>query len=284
MKRIITAIIVLALLLVAAFFVYTRFFISAEFRAQATPAPACKAAMFDKSALVFDTVLICGTSGVPAEKLSYAANVAAQWLDNDEDGQPDEARLIEAMKPNNPVVIMSANGFSGAAFPQIMSQLRDSRLQDLSAAETNPEGDRRDASQEEIHHVIMNSGWQELAPDIFSEKANSNSKLYKAWKFANDNAHYAYDDPTCDDSCKVTEFVYLATAAYLGSDADLESDEMRLKTREALQTTIPEVIEIFESEDYVYPILKWPDGNYPHQDNLSFFGIKPKNPREQRYD
>lgn len=273
MKRILIAVIVLLLLLAVAFFIYSRFLAPAEFRAQATPAPDCKAAMFDKSALVFDTVLICGTNGVSVEKLSYAANVTAQWLDNDEDGQADEPRLIEAMKANKPVVIMSENGFSGTAFPKIMTQLRGSKLQDLSAAETNPKGDRRDASQEETHHIIMNAGWQSLVPDIFSEKASNNSKLYKVWKFANDNGHHAYDDPTCGDSCMVTEFVYLASAAYLGSDADLASNELRLEDREALQETLPEVIEIFESTDYVFPILKWPDGNYDYQDNLSFVGI-----------
>ena len=63
----------------------------------------------------------------------------------------------------------------------------------------------------------------------------------------------------------MTEFVYLATAAYLGSAADLESDEMRLKTRATLADTIPVMIEIFESADYSYPTNHWPDGTYPHQ-------------------
>jgi len=274
MKRILIAAIALLLLLAVAFFLYTRFFAPAEFRTQANPAPACQVGIFDKSALVFDTLLICGTNGVSAEKLSYAANVAAQWLDNDEDGQADEPRLLEAMKANDPMVVMSSSGFPMTVMLQILPQmLRGRATQDLGAAETNPDNGRRDASQEEIHHIIMNSGWGSLAPDIFSDQASDNSKLYKVWKFANDNAHYAYDDPTCNDSCKVVEFVYLATAAYLGSDADLESDEMRLKNREALQTTIPEVIEIFESTDYVYPTLKWPDGNYEYQNNISFVGM-----------
>ena len=245
----------------------------AEFRPQANAAPACQSAVFDKSALVFDTLLICGTNGVSAEKLTHAANVAAEWLDNDEDGQVDEPRLIETMKGNQPVVIMSGNGISGMAMPGIMLALDDRRIQDLSAAETNPSGGRRDASQEEIHHIIMNAGWQSLFPAIFSEAASDNSTLYQAWKFADDNAHYAYDDPTCDDSCKVTEFVYLATAAYLGSAKDLESDEMRLKTRDALAGMVPAVIEIFESADYVYPTNQWPDGTYPYGDQISFVSI-----------
>jgi len=269
-----TRISIVAVVLVAAIAAYLMLFTPAEFKAQANPAPECQSAIFDKSALIFDTVLICGTSGVPADKLTYAANVAAEWLDNDEDGEVDEPRLLDTLKANKPVLVMSAEGFSVVAMPRIMAALSGYRTQDLSAAETNPAGDRRDASQEEIHHLIMNAGWQSLFPALFSEQANENSTLYQAWKFANDNGHYAYDDPTCDDSCKVVEFVYLATAAYLGSDADLASDELRLKTRAALGETIPAVVQLFESDDYVYPTDHWPDGTYPHSEKITSFGVQ----------
>ncbi len=220
---------------------------------------------YDKSAVVFDVVTLCATSDVSQEKLTHAANVTAEWLDNDEDGVADEPRLLEALKKNNPIMDMSSGGFfSGGNFPD------DARTQGLFADETKPEGDRRDASQEEIHHLIMNAGWQSLFPAIFSEQKSDNSTLYQAWKFADDNGHYTYNDPTCNDSCKVTEFVYLATAAYLGSPKDLESDEMRLKTRDALRQTIPSVIEIFESVDYVYPTDHWPDGTYMYPNKITF--------------
>jgi len=270
MKRNLLKKILLALgLVVIGGFLLVRYVLTpAEFKAQTNPAPACKAQAFDKSALVFDTLLICGTNGVSAEKLTYAANVAAEWLDNDEDGNVDEPRLLDAMKGSDPVVLMTGNGITALAMPSLLPAVLGRKSQDLSAAETNPTGDRRDASQEEIHHIIMNAGWQTLAPTIFSDQTSNHSKLYQAWKFANDNAHYAYDDPTCNDSCKVVEFVYLATAAYLGSAADLESDEMRLKTRAALAETIPAVIEIFESTDYTYPTNHWPDGTYDHAEKI----------------
>ncbi|MGB1253967.1 MAG: hypothetical protein ACPG8W_25385 [Candidatus Promineifilaceae bacterium] len=78
-----------------------------------------------------------------------------------------------------------------------------------------------------------------------------------------------YKDPTCDDSCKVIEFVYLATAAYLGLEADLESDEIRLKTQATLAETIPSVVGLFESAEYSYPTNHWPDGTYPHQNQIN---------------
>ena len=250
-----------------------RFLTPAEFRAQANPAPVCQSAAFDKSALVFDTLLICGTNQVSAEKLTHAANVAAEWLDNDEDGQVDEPRLLTALKENNPVVLMTGSGISARAIPTLLPLIQGRSSQDLSAAETNPAGERRDASQEEIHHIIMNAGWIPLFPATFSDQANQNSTLYQAWKIADDNQHYVYNDPTCNDSCKVTEFVYLATAAYMetGAEKDLASDEMRLNTRAELGQAIPSVIEIFESNEYLYPTNHWPDGTYPFPANIEIY-------------
>ncbi len=262
----------LGILVIAGLIGY-RFLTPAEFRAQANPAPACKSPAFDKSALVFDTLLICGTNQVPAEKLQHAANVAAEWLDNDEDGQVDEPRLIEAMQSNDPVVLMTGNGISMLAMPHLLPAIEGRQSQDLSAAETDPAGDRRDASQEEIHHIIMNAGWISLFPATFSDQADVSSTLYQAWKFADENQHYVYNDPTCDDSCKVTEFVYLATAAYFGDIEDLQTDEIRLYTRDELQQTIPAVIEIFESADYTYPTNHWPDGTYPYPENIQLTNV-----------
>ena len=121
----------------------------------------------------------------------------------------------------------------------------------------------------------MNAGWQSLFPNIFSEQASDNSKLYQAWKVADENSYYVYNDPTCDDSCKVTEFVYLATAAYFGDVEDLQTDEIRLYTRGELQQAIPAVIEIFESADYNYSTNHWPNGSYTHANNIAFTNVNP---------
>jgi len=243
---------------------------SEEFQAQADPAPLCQSAMFDKSALVFDTFLLCGTKGVSKEKLTHAANVTAEWLDNDEDGYIDEPRLLATMQESKPVLLMSADGLSSSAISDVMNDLDGYQLQDLSAAETSPTGSRRDASQEEIHHLIMASGWQKRFPSIFSDAPEENSELYKIWMSAEENNFYFYGDPTCDANCKVTEFVYLASASYLGSTRDVEHDEMRLRTRQELKQKLPAIITLFESSNYVYPTNHWPDGQYPHSNNIQY--------------
>lgn len=229
----------------------------------------CKSAIYDKSAKVFDAVVICGTSDVPQEKVDYAAAVAAQWLDNDQDGVADEPRLLEELQATNPVVMMTPSGLS--AWPAVRTLIAHrgiAGLQDLGAQETNPGDDRRDAAPEEIHHLIMTAGWQQVWPELFGDVSSGGSTLSQAWTQAEADQVYSYDDTTCDNDCKVVEFVYLASAAYLGSDVDLGTDELRLANRDELATSLPSVIELFESSEYVYPTVVWPNGDYAHPENI----------------
>ncbi len=273
MKKMIFIVLAVLLLVGIWFGVKIFFFPSAEFNNSWKAVTGCPSNVFDKSAVVFDAYTICGTKWVPQAKLKHAANVAAVWLDNNRDGKADEPRLIETLKQNKPVVMMSDKGMGAWAMSKIMTASKWMTMQDLTAQETN-NPKRRDASQEEIHHLIMNAGWIKLFPKIFSDQKSENSKLYTVWKKANDNKYYSYNDPTCNDACKVTEFVYLATASYLGSKADLASDEMRLKTKAEMQEKIPEIIKIIESKDYVYPKLEWPNGEYKFSENIKYYNAK----------
>ena len=229
----------------------------------------CKSAIYDKSAKVFDSIVICGTSDVPQDKVDFAAAVAAQWLDNDQDGIADEPRLLAQLQATNPVVMMTPNGLS--AWPAVRTLIAHrgvAGLQDLGAQETNPEDGARDAAPEEIHHLIVTAGWQQVWPALFGDVSAGGSALSEAWSKAEADQVYGYDDPTCNDDCKVVEFVYLASAAYLGSETDLGTDELLLSNRGELAAALPSIIELFESSDYVYPTTMWPDGDYQHSENI----------------
>ena len=236
-------------------------------------AEECPTRFLKNSAVVFDAILICVTGDVPNLKLKHAAKVTAQWLDNNQDGHIDDENLQKTLIKNKAIVIMSKDGFSAFSMIRIRSKFSSYVLQDLSEEETNNPS-RRDASQEEVHHIIMNAGFQKMLPKTFSAQKSDDSTLYKIWKDANDNGFYSYDDSTCDDACKTIEFIYLATAAYLDSQADLFSDEMRVKTRLALKEKLPGITEIFESNTYTYPIHIWPDGNYKYDGNIKYFGLE----------
>ncbi|SMX37119.1 hypothetical protein [Octadecabacter ascidiaceicola] len=230
--------------------------------------PNCPGTSFAKEAMVFNVVAICATSGVPDEKLAHAANVTAEWLDNDGDGIADEPRLIEALETSQPFLVMTKNAITDAVIESLMPALETRVGQDLFAGETNPSLGRRDASQEEIHHLIMNAGWKVAFPDLFNPEPGS--RMFAEWEKAEAEGHYFYDDPTCNANCKSVEFFYLATAAYLGSDADLSSDEMRLKDRAALTAALPGTVALMENSAYNYPLDHWPTGNYAHSANISY--------------
>lgn len=245
--------------------------LAGEFSPAQNPRPECPADFFVKSAVVFDAVTICGTNSVPDDKLSHAAQVAAQWLDNDQNGLADEPWLLATLRDNRPVLVMSARGFRSRAIDKIMDRLDQRVGQDLAADETAPaRRDERDASQEEIHHLIVNAGWMPLAPQLFSDRRAIRSALYAAWQEAERKRLYDYDDWTCDDSCKVVEFFYLATAAYLGSEMDVAHDELRVKTLTDLKQKLPQVTAVIETQDYAYPRQMWPDGRYPHMQHILF--------------
>ena len=246
-----------------------------EFSTAESPAAGCPGDFFTKKAKVFDAVTICATQHVADSKLKHAANVTAQWLDNNQDGVVDEPRLIVPLQGNHATLLMSSEGFSDQAFEKLEPYFEYMVGQDLAANETNPLR-QRDASQEEIHHLIVNAGWQSYLPTVFSDSKTQRSEVYKQWQLAEQQGLYKYDDPTCDDACKTIEFFYLGTAAYLGSKSDLESDEMRVKTRKELQYMLPGLVKIFESKRYHYPLVKWPDGNYAFSSNIAYVGTKLK--------
>ena len=233
-------------------------------------AKECPAKFLKQGAVVFDLVLICVTREVPHEKVKHAAHVTAQWLDNNQDGEIDEKRLRPFLLENRPVLLMSADGFNFLQFGAIEQGLDERIGQDLSAAETAPR-QGRDASQEEIHHLIFTASWVHAFPSAFSEIPEDRSKLFLTWRLAEKKDFYHYDDPTCDAECKVVEFVYLATAAYLGSQIDVAHDELFLKTRSALKQKLAEITTLIESSAYTYPRYVWPNGEYAFSKNIKFF-------------
>ena len=103
---------------------------------------------------------------------------------------------------NRPVLLMSADGFNFLQFGTIEQGLGNRIGQDLSAAETAPR-QGRDASQEEIHHLIFTASWVHAFPRTFSEIPEDRSKLFLALRSAEKKGFYQYDDTSCDAKYKV---------------------------------------------------------------------------------
>tara|TARA_B110000046_G_scaffold182873_1_gene217777 strand:+ start:441 stop:875 length:435 start_codon:yes stop_codon:yes gene_type:complete len=92
-------------------------------------------------------------------KLLHAANIMAQYLDNDEDGIVDNPLLIEILIENHIVLFMWKK----------KSQV-NLNIQDLGADALHPEWHRNgqvgpfDAALEEIWHVISHKGYAHAYP------------------------------------------------------------------------------------------------------------------------
>jgi len=229
---------------------------------------------FNRKVIVFG-VDIYAVSGVRDANLLHAANVMAQYLDNDEDGIIDNQLVIDKMLEKKAFMVMWASE------NDLDIDIPSGREgQDLGNEETNPsyvssgKNGRFDASLEEVLHIITHAGYAEVYPNIFGERAgttiadamdiarggrfNSIPNSYPA------DAWYTYDDRTCEYNCMVTEYHYWALTSILGAQENRLGDiqqEWRLNTSAKVQERDVSVYQLLTDPQYNFPTVL-PDGTY----------------------
>ncbi|NRB53780.1 MAG: hypothetical protein HRU41_39375 [Saprospiraceae bacterium] len=220
-------------------------------------------------------IKIFAVPGVADDRLLHAANVLAQYLDNDEDGAPDNPAVLAAMLERK-------------AFMVMWERERDLNIhppdgwegQDLGNDETQPGfvanglSGRFDASLEEVLHLITHVGYASTYPSVFGEQADT--KIAQAMDKARggqfmqvpssypSDAWYSYDDTTCDYSCMITEYHYWALTSLLGAQQnrlDEIGHEWRLNTKEKLLDKDSAIVELLTNPLYKFPSTL-PDGTY----------------------
>ena len=238
-------------------------------------------------------VHIFATRTTPEDKLSHTAGVLAQYLDNDEDGVPDNTLVLSHLVSRNVFIIMPGTEAEMEALeidPIVDAGYRSG--QDLYGAETKPDflvdgkinapdGHYYDGALEEILHPITQHGYANAYPEVFGEKRGSalatcmdaarggyfeqvpkggpkNGYPEEAW--------YHYTDETCDYGCMVTEYIYWALTSILGTQDfpgrhEALKVEWELNTRERVKTGDAAVYELLTDPQYRFP-TKAPDGNY----------------------
>ncbi|MCG8580077.1 MAG: hypothetical protein MI866_09180 [Bacteroidales bacterium] len=231
---------------------------------------------FNRKVQVFG-IDIYAVSGVSDANLLHAANIMAQYLDNDEDGMVDNQLVLDKMLENKAFVVMWAKESDlNGSFPA-------GRLgQDLGNDETIPSyvsgglTGRFDASIEEIWHIITHAGYTYAYPEVFGESAGTD--IYNAMDIARggrfttipgaypEKAWYSYDDATCEYDCQVTEYFYWAMSSILGAQVtrlDEIGHEWKLNTPEKVKETDKAVYELLTNATYKLPTVL-PDGSYRH--------------------
>jgi len=121
---------------------------------------------------------VYATSDIPENKVFHAAGVMAQYLDNDEDGLPDDPEVVRALQAKNAAIYIFPRPDSRAEddFNDTIEELLYSGeivVQPLYGEETFPDGMARgefDPTLEEIFHIISNSGYAYAYPEIFDEE------------------------------------------------------------------------------------------------------------------
>jgi len=208
-------------------------------------------------------------------KLLHAANVMAQYLDNNEDGSVDNPLVVNAMKASKAFVVMWKTE------SDIDIQPPAGRIgQDLGDDETQPsfvsngKTGRFDATLEEILHIITDAGYAQAYPTVFG--AESGTSLANAMDIARgghfetvpstypDAAWYTYDDQTCEYECMASEYIYWGLTSILGAQENRLPEiaqEWRLNTKEKVQQTDTAIYQLLTDSQYLFP-TSLPDGKY----------------------
>ncbi len=220
---------------------------------------------------------IYATDSVPDEILLHAANEMAEYLDNDEDGKPDNQKIMDVLLEEKMAVVMTGTYEEFESMDK--DNLPEGSAQDLYADETHPNGAAEgifDASLEEILHPITGIGWAKALPEVFGLTAES--KLAKIMDKARgghfeevpetypEGAWYTYYDETCKYECQLVEYTYWALTSILGGQdfpGRLEriQQEWRFNTKEKIQNGDPDIYVLLTDPQYNLPTVL-PDGKY----------------------
>ncbi|OJJ20014.1 hypothetical protein BKI52_16195 [marine bacterium AO1-C] len=220
-------------------------------------------------------VPIYAASKVKDERLLHAANIMAQYLDNDEDGQVDNPKVLAAMKSKKAFLIMWKTEADFPTIPPLGRIGQDlGNDETIPAWHTNGQTGRFDAALEEVLHLITHAGYAKAYPKVFGER--SDSEIAKAMDIARGghfnrvptqypkDAWYTYDDKTCKYKCMVTEYHYWALTSILGAQAkrlDEIGHEWRLNTRAKVKARDAKIYALLTDPQYKFP-RKLPDGTY----------------------
>ena len=228
---------------------------------------------FTKRIEVFG-LYIYATNTLPDAKLLHAANVWAQFIDNDEDGIPDNQKVMDVLLSRETCIVMAINEEERASIPREERP----RGQGLYGRETFPNAKEEgifDVTLEEVLHPYTR-GYSLAYPEIFgfeqgTEVANAVDSARGGYfpevpEQYPDGAWYTYYDETCKYGCQINEYIYWAMTSILGAQdipgrLERVGDEWPLTTRELVMETDHAIYELLTNPEYNLPTII-PDGQY----------------------
>jgi len=245
-------------------------------------------APFTKYVDVLGCFSIYAESTISDAKVLHAAAVAAELLDNNEDGIVDDPLIETQLTTENALMpIFSSEGssaentffnnYNGNGVSAVLYQ------NEVDPTQTGYWGD--DATVEEIMHTINHVGHTNVYPAAFSMQANS-SLMSSAMDVARGgqfmsipnpypaSAWYHYDDWTCDYECMMIEYMYWALVSNMGILDDAQTAQGIANEWEPYNATLLQSMDVLmyaliTDPQYKLPQLA-PDGNYcPNTTSIS---------------
>jgi len=220
---------------------------------------------------------IYATETAPDNKLLHAAHVLAEFLDNNEDGSPDNPLVVDALLTAKAILVMTPN--SGPEWELILPDLHyafpDAVYHDNFANEARPNAladGKFDGLWEETLHLITRHGWGNAYPEVFGpspgtkigdavDGARGGQFLHVPEAYP-EKAWYTYYDESCGYGCQIDEYVYWALTSLLGvQDRSGLDNEWKLNTEEKLKEGDPAIYSLLTNPEYKFPTII-PHGDY----------------------
>ena len=235
---------------------------------------------FTKYVDVLGCFFIVAESTIPDAKVLHAAAVAAELLDNNEDGIVDDP-LIELQLQNKqaftPIFAYEGSSAEDLLFNNYQGDGASAVLynNEIDPAQTGHWGD--DATVEEVIHTINHVGHTNVYPAAFSLQPNSSlmstaMDVARGGQFLSipnpypSSAWYHYDDWTCDYECMMIEYMYWVLVSNMGILDDAQTASGIANEWEPYNATLLQSMDILmytliTDLQYKLPLLA-PDGNY----------------------
>lgn len=231
---------------------------------------------FTKKTIVFG-IPIYAVTAVDDTRLLHAANIMAQYIDNNEDGTIDNPLVVDKMLENNAFMVMWKNESDLNINPPNQALGQDlGNDETIPAWHTNGHTGTFDAALEEVWHIITHAGYSKAYPNIFGEQVGTTltyaMDTARGGNFTTipnpypENAWYRYDDSTCTYDCQATEYFYWAMTSILGAQENRLNEiqhEWKLNTSSLVQSTDSAIYELLTDTQYKFPTVL-PDGTYKH--------------------
>ncbi len=235
--------------------------------------------VFSKYVNVLECFHVYAVSTISDAKVLHVAAVAAELLDNDENGIIDDQNIEEELT-NNYTVMPVFQSENGNAIDTFFDNFDECTGAVLFRNEIDPDrpghwGD--DATVEEVLHTINSCGHVEVYPELYALEPNS-SELTDAMDVARggqfitipnsypDEAWYHYDDWTCEYDCMAMEYLYWCVVTNMGILADTQTcngiaNEWEPCTPVMFESIDTLMFNLVTNSENNLPQLA-PDGNY----------------------